>query len=115
MTDPNASDGWPPFGSQLASVPFVHAFGQTSLAYNLLEDMMGMIFTSSMPTKTAFSEGLFQKLNNRDRMNFLKAVIDHNEKHEPAKSAFLYLITCFDICTENRNILMHVIVEVTCH
>lgn len=111
MDDPNTLDGWPPFEGQLASVPFVHAIGQISLMYNFLEDPIGTIFTIYMPTKSDFAEGLYHKLNNRDRVDLLMAIIEQNEQNQEAKSALLHLIRCFDICTENRNVLAHVIVE----
>ena len=111
MTDPNTLDSWPPFEGRLASVRFVHAFGQINLAYNFLEDAIGMIFTLSMPTNGDFSDALFHKMNNRERMDLLKAIIEFGVINEAQKQAVLHLITCFDICTDNRNVLMHVIVE----
>jgi hypothetical protein len=79
--------------------------------YNFLEDTIGMVFTCCMPTNAQFAENLFHKTNNRERMNLLAAVVEQNEQNPAAKDALLHLIRCFDICTENRNVLAHVIVD----
>jgi hypothetical protein len=75
--------------------------------YNLLESMMQNIFVRCSPVDDDFAKRLFHKLNNRDRMDLLKAFVAENEKHQDVRDAILHCVLCYDICTENRNVLMH--------
>jgi hypothetical protein len=111
MSAPDSLEEWPSTEGKLADAPFVHAIGQISLIYNFLEESAGMIFALCMPTTPAFSETLFHKMNNRDRIDLLSAIIETREQDEEAKSSLLHFINSYDICTDNRNILSHVIVE----
>jgi hypothetical protein len=105
MDDSGSIDGWP--SKQLGTVAQVHALGQITLVYNYLQEAFTLLFTLCMPTRSDFSEALFHKLNNRDRINLLYAVIDKNEMEEDVREALHYGLLCYDVCTENRNILMH--------
>jgi len=78
-----------------------------AMAYNYLEEMMQAVFQSCMSMDSEYSERLFHKLNNRDRIDMLSAAIKSSRFHRDAKERLSYLLQCYDICTENRNILMH--------
>lgn len=99
--------GWPKRPNIFGNVAQVHAIGQITLAYNHLESYLSLVFQACMPTKDDFSERLFHKLNNRDRIDLLSAIVRSSQFHDEAKDRLIHLLHCYDICTENRNILLH--------
>jgi hypothetical protein len=103
--------GWPVRPHIFGNVSQVHAIGQVTLAYNHLESYLGLIFRLCMPTDVSFSERLFYKMNNRDRIDLLAGIIRSSRFHNQAKDRLNYLLQCYNICTENRNILMHATAE----
>jgi hypothetical protein len=103
MPDPE----WPPEQYRLAPNDYLAALGQVTFVYNMLESMMSNIFQKCSPVADIFAKSLFHKLNNRDRVDLLSAFINENENDKDVLDALLYCILCYDICTENRNILMH--------
>ena len=107
MTDHDNIDGWPAQTARVATVAQLHALGQISLLYNYLEDACGFIFGEYMPTDRTFSESLFHRLNNGERVDLLSAVISKSEKEQEVLDRALYFLLCYDICTQNRNILAH--------
>jgi hypothetical protein len=99
--------GWPRRPNVYGNVAQVHAIGQITLAYNWLEEGLDYIFQICMPVEKEFSQRLFHKMNNRDRIDLLSAIVKSSRFHADAKDRLNYLIQCYDICTENRNILLH--------
>ncbi len=106
MSDTDKFSGWPG-GRRFADDAHLHALGQMALAYNRLEWSFGILFSIHFPAAPAYSEDLFHSINNRRRIDLLRAVVTHNEKDEQVKELVLHALACFDICTDNRNILMH--------
>jgi hypothetical protein len=104
-----AHDEWPPEEDRTASDDYLIAFGQVTLLYNFLESQMERLFERSAPLEPKYAELLFHRLNNREKADLFSAFVRANEKDEKAKDALLECILHFDICTDNRNILMHVI------
>lgn len=100
-------NGWPDETRWLASAEFTHALGNLTLAYNFLEEAIGMLFSTYMPIDKSAAEALYHKLNNRERIDLLTALLGQNEKRPDVQTSVLHLVACYDICTENRNILMH--------
>lgn len=100
-------DGWPSDYARMATVAQTHALGQITLIYNVLEEQFSRVFKRCLPTKEEFSERLFHNLNSRDRLDLLTAIIENSSRDKEAKAAILHLLLCYDICTENRNIIMH--------
>jgi hypothetical protein len=100
---------WPLPEHQLAPNNYLAALGQATFVYNMLESMMSSVFPSCAPLEIEAARTLFHKLNNRDRVDLLTDFVTHNEKDKQVKSVILHYINCYDICTENRNILMHAI------
>ena len=110
MSDPE-NERWPSEENRAGeSNDHLVAFGQITLAYNLLESMAERVFKRCAPLDSLnFAKGLFHKLTNRDRIDLLKAFVNKNESAPDVRDALLHFVLCYDICTENRNILMHVI------
>jgi hypothetical protein len=111
MTDNPNDEGWPNRFNTIASAEQLQALGQITLMYNYLEEGIGNIFQKTMPTDSVFSEKLYHKLNNRDRTDLLSAIIKKSDRADDIKDAILYLLNSYSICTENRNILLHAILE----
>lgn len=99
--------GWPRRPHIFGNIAQVHAFGQVGLAYNFLQDGRDYLFQTCMPTERGVSQRLFHILNNRERIELFAAVVKSSKFHPEAKDRLNYLIQCFDICTDNRNILLH--------
>jgi hypothetical protein len=100
---------WPVPENQLAPNDYLAALGQATFVYNMLESMMGSVFVACAPVEAEAARALFHKLNNRDRVDLLTDFVNHNEKDAAVKRIILSCINYYDICTENRNILMHAI------
>ena len=110
MSD-DLNESWPPQGHRIASSEHLKALGEITLAYNYFEETIGLLFTRTMPTEEAFSARLYQRMNNRDRIDLLSAIVSAASIDEEIKDGLKYVILCYDICTDNRNILSHAILE----
>lgn len=106
MTDERHINGWPAPFARMATVSQIHALGQITLAYNFLEDTFENIFQEMLPTKAEFSKRFFHALNNRNRIDLVKALISESA-YDDAKDAITHFVKAFDILTEDRNIIMH--------
>ena len=85
----------------------LHAMGQISLVYNEIEEWFSFLFEDLFPAERDFAAKLFHHSNNRDRVDLLTAVVDKNEPDDDIRDCVLWALQCFDICTANRNVLMH--------
>ncbi len=103
-----AADQWPSEEDRAASDEYLIAFGQITLLYNFLQSLMEMLFQTCAPLEPEYAQLLFHQLNNRERIDLFSAFIRANEKDDKAEEALHACILHYDICTENRNILMHV-------
>ena len=92
---------------RITDAAHLHALGQFSVLYNTMEDAISWIFNYYFPANKDYAERLFHDLNNRVRIDMLKAIIEQVEKDTRIKDNMIYALWCFDICTENRNTLMH--------
>jgi hypothetical protein len=110
MTTPEDDDEWPPIENRaVASNRYLVAFGQITLAYNVLESIMEQIFERCAPLDPKPAKTLFHSLNNRERIDLLASFVRKNEKDAAFRDAIEHCVKCYNICTDNRNILMHVI------
>jgi hypothetical protein len=113
MTSSDPFQNWPPEQHRITDAAHLHALGQFSIVYNMMEDIIYWIFNHYFPADKDYSERLFHDLNNRVRVDMLKAIIGHTETDDAVHHAMLHALRCFDICTDNRNILMHAMVGET--
>lgn len=112
MDDPKALDEWPSRNNKIADAAHVHAIGQFSLAYNNLEELFGYVFQCTFPAGGDYSEILFHSLNNRERVDMLEALFRfHDSNNKELFERVLYALRCFDICTANRNVVMHAVTD----
>lgn len=107
MTSADPFPNWPSEKYRITDAAHLHALGQFSVLYNTMEDAISWIFNYYFPANKDYAERLFHDLNNRVRIDMLKAIIEQVEKDTRIKDNMIYALWCFDICTENRNTLMH--------
>jgi len=103
----DSPDEWPREEYQLAPAEYLAAFGQFSFVYNMLESVMRNIFIHCAPLPNDFALRLFHNLGNRDRIDLFTAFVSKNEEDNEVLQSLLACALHYDICTENRNILMH--------
>ena len=113
MSNPDDFDNWPANYNRVADAAHLHAIGQFSLMYNYLEEIFGFVFQCSVPADANYLEFLFHQLNNRERADMLSAIVQFGENDAAALDHQLYAIRCFDICTDNRNIVLHAAPDIT--
>jgi hypothetical protein len=109
MISSGNDDKWPTDEDRTVPDEYLIAFGQVTLAYNLLEGMIEQIFERCAPLDPEDSKKLFHSLNNRERTDLLSAFAKRNEKDEAICEAIQHCVLCYDICTANRNVLIHVV------
>jgi hypothetical protein len=106
-------ENWPPAGHHVGSVAHVHAFGQIALTSAMLEELIVMLLVQRLPMPRHTSIPLVQALSNRERLEWLRALMETDEKDTAVKELLVHAILCFDICMDNRNMLMHALYEGT--
>jgi len=72
----------------------------------MLENMIGT-FSSVLRPLIQICEVALSQIQQQGRIDLLRAFVRHNEEDKENRDAILYCVSCYDICTENRNILMH--------
>jgi hypothetical protein len=99
--------GWPRKEARLASVNYVHAIGQAALGYNLAEQVFEQIFCLIVPLSINNAQRWFHSLNNRDRIDLVCSLSRNNEHNKKVRESILFAMHYYDVCTENRNIILH--------
>jgi hypothetical protein len=116
MADPinlDRVENWPPPGHNVGSVAHVHAFGQMALTSAMLEELICMLLVQRLPMFQNDAQSRIHGMNNRDRVEWLRAIVRAKEPDSAVADLFLHAIHCFDICMENRNMLVHALYEGT--
>jgi hypothetical protein len=108
MADEPFSD-WPTASAVAASAKHVHAMGTITLLYNDLEYAMSFLLDEYLEAGQEASEAIFYRLTNRERVDVLRELIRGKETDMAVQDLASHAVDCFDVCTENRNILMHLI------
>lgn len=94
---------WPP---PMPGPPdYLTAIGAFSLIFNEAEMALWSFFKWHFANEKV-RDGLFEKLNNRDRVDLIRSLFEA-EEDEPFMEAMNHGLTCFDIICDNRNIIMH--------
>jgi hypothetical protein len=129
MADPPDLDrveNWPPQGLNVGSVAHVHAFGMIALSSAMMEESLTLLLSHFLRLDWGISLPLVHKLAIRERVDLLKKLTSATESegtllgyppNEDAEtiSTLRYALECFEICNENRNILIHALYERTDH
>jgi hypothetical protein len=88
----------------------LHALGVVAANYNSLEGILYSIFSFYFRDQERAGI-LFSQLRNNIRLDTLRAVAEGYESDPKVLEAVLYFSKCFHICSDNRNLLMHSIVD----
>ncbi|MGD0152000.1 MAG: hypothetical protein ABSB77_25780 [Xanthobacteraceae bacterium] len=105
--------GWPPDGHSVGSVAHVHAFGQIALTAAMLEETLILLLIQRLPMPENISGPLVHKLNNRERSDWYKGLVDAQETDREILERLGSAVLAFDICMDNRNTLVHALYEGT--
>jgi hypothetical protein len=84
----------------------MHALGVVATNYNHLEFMFLLLFREYMPGGSA-PIVTFSHLSNFNRREVFQALLDDQERDPVTRDRLDHFVSGFDICTENRNFLMH--------
>jgi hypothetical protein len=106
------TDEWPLKINRIADDEHLRAIGHFSLMFNYAEETLRDIFRASFHSTQDYSALLFKKLSNRERIDMLREIVRFDEKDPAVSEKLLSALLHFDICTENRNIVLHAINDV---
>jgi hypothetical protein len=85
---------------------YAHAVGVFALSYNALEMAVYGFFQRYAPGAVEAQSFLYAALHNQARRQFVISVSPHRDSIA-ASGAVLHAMKCFDVCSENRNLLLH--------
>jgi hypothetical protein len=99
---------WPTGRNKIETPKHVHAFGMIALSSAMLEEILVLLLITYLrPIARDVAMRLTAGLNNRDRADWLRALVRANESDEELLDLIAYAIKCCDICLDNRNMLVH--------
>lgn len=79
--------------------------------YNHLEFALFCLTLDYAGLTNKTTQWLFANTSNNTRLDLLKRSVTEKEANPSVKDSVLHFADCFDICAENRNILMHSMVN----
>jgi hypothetical protein len=88
----------------------MHALGVVAANYNSLEMLLYSLFCEYLG-RSDESALLFSQFKNNYRIDTLKAALKAYESDSAVAEAMQYFVKCFNICSDNRNLLMHSLVN----
>lgn len=102
------SDDWPR-GQHIVRCPseHVHAIGMVALNFNLMEETVRRILVQQINVPPKAAEKIAGGMTNRERVDTLLAIIESDQHGDEVICVVRAALHAFDICTDNRNILMH--------
>lgn len=99
---------WPTGLNKIETAKHVHAFGVIALNSAMLEESLLLLliwYLRPIPHDQAMQ--LTKGMNNRQRLDWLRAVARAKELDEQVFNLVEHAIKCCDICFDNRNMLIH--------
>jgi hypothetical protein len=93
--------------SHLGPSQHFHAIGMLIVLFSLTETWLHDLLHRYLPVlpKEALSS-IFDTLNNRQRMDLIKA-LSTQEADEESREMISQILTAFEVCAENRNLIAH--------
>jgi hypothetical protein len=88
----------------------IHALGVVAANYNSLESTFYSIFCEYFGISDG-SAALFAQFKNNFRIDTLKVIVSKYETDPKVADAVFHFLKCFTICADNRNILMHSLMD----
>jgi hypothetical protein len=108
---PDDSDNWPAPRYDIGQPKHIHALGVAAVMYNQLEFSLFCLLMDYTGMSSETTQWLFANTNNNLRLELLKRSAPEKEYDAATLKHVLHFADCFDICAENRNILMHSMVQ----
>jgi hypothetical protein len=102
-------DPWPSGIYRLMPDEHAHALGTLLNYYNNAENMLFNLVDILLKNDEGARQTINHRLNNSDRLDLLRKLATERSVEEG--DHILHAVNCFDICAENRNILMHAMIE----
>ena len=87
--------------------PHTHAIGQITIEWNQTEKELSELISVYLETDRPTAQLVIGAFGNRDKCQLLKSLVELKEGNSELAEAILHAITCFDICRENRNHIIH--------
>jgi len=81
--------------------------GSIALLQTDLEGVLALVFDDLVNLPYGARGYLFDALHNRARVDLIQRLMEGAGLDARQEAALLYALGCFDVCTENRNILLH--------
>jgi hypothetical protein len=104
--------GWPPEGHKIESVAHVHAIGMIAMSSAMMEEALTLLLSQLLNLNRQIAIPLIHKLVIRERLDLFRQLVHDDKMGRPDLADHLiYALDCFEICNENRNILVHAIYE----
>jgi hypothetical protein len=107
----DSKDVWPMPHYNPGPVKHMHALGVISVQYNKLEELLFGLFRHHLEVAGihfSVCEKLYGQLeNNKRRLETIKLIFSFYDKEDAVKEHIDYFTKYFNICYENRNVLMH--------
>lgn len=86
----------------------MHALGVVAANYNSMEFTLQLLFYFYIGLKSDVPVWLFNHLhNNKNRLDILSRLLSSHEQNPQVADLLAFFVTGYDICAENRNLLMH--------
>jgi hypothetical protein len=85
----------------------IMAVGVISLTYGLLENMFRALFSVIADMNEHQIAAIFDRLPSNARIDAIKQLLPKTTLHEILKDRVLHFCEGYDICTDNRNAIMH--------
>jgi hypothetical protein len=104
--DPNYIEDWPQGRNRIETAAHVHAFGMIGLNASMLEEILLLLLLTYLPMGQEEAIRLTTRLNNRERADWLAALMNAETNPEFADHVN-HGILCCNICFDNRNMLIH--------
>ena len=106
-------DIWPKPHYEVGQPKHVHALGVVAAQYNGLESSLLALLYDYTGLSAETTQWLFSHTSNNVRLELLKRCVNERESDPYMKNYVLHFADWFDVCSANRNVLMHSIVSVT--
>jgi hypothetical protein len=104
----NADIGdWPTGRNKIETAAHVHAFGIIAMSSSMLEELLLLLLLGYLPINRDTARRLAGGLNNRERGDWLSALVAKNETWPELADHLRHAILCCNICLDNRNMLIH--------
>lgn len=102
-----SSDNWPQPRYDIGQPKHIHALGVVAAMYNHLEFALFCLLLDYTGLGSQRTQWLFANTSNNLRLDLLKRSVSEGEGSPEVRDRMHHFADCYDLCAQNRNILMH--------